>query len=417
MGRYAARVLTQERELRNQNAVMILALAVVSSALTGPGQTVGVAVFNDHLVEGLDLSREAVAAAYMVGTLASATMLPLVGRFIDRSGVRLAQMIIGVVFTLALLNMSQVNGWIWLTVGFLGIRFAGQGSLSLVSTVTVSLRFVADRGKAIGIFSTASNALMLSVPLALAFVIAEVGWRKAWVVAAAVIAVTVLPIAWFGLRSMPTSSAKTVTGVGEAAVADDDFTRAEAIRTRSFWMIASVSAAAGMLGTGLNFHQIDLLGEVGLSSNEAAAMFVPQILGSSVAGLGFGYLADRIGTRFLPAAGMVLLILAHWMAAVVAPGAVVVVYAIVLGAMGSAVRTVTSTMLPAFFGTGHLGAIQGFLTLINVAGSALGPVVLAVVEGRFDSYRPAVLLLSIIPALVLVFSLGRDRNLRSLRPI
>lgn len=410
-------MLTQERELRNQNALMILALAVVSSALTGPGQTVGVAVFNDHLVEGLDLSREAVAAAYMVGTLSSATMLPFVGRFIDRSGVRLAQMIIGVVFTLALLNMSQVNGWIWLTVGFLGIRFAGQGSLSLVSTVTVSLRFVADRGKAIGIFSTASNALMLMVPLALAFVISQVGWRKAWVVAAAVIAVTVLPIAWFGLRSMPTSSAKIVTRVGEVVVADNDFTRAEAIRTRSFWMIASVSAAAGMLGTGLNFHQIDLLGEVGLSSNEAAAMFVPQILGSSVAGLGFGYLADRIGTRFLPAAGMLLLILAHWMAAVVAPGAIVVVYAIVLGAMGSAVRTVTATMLPAFFGTGHLGAIQGFLTLINVAGSALGPVVLAVVEGSFDSYRPAVLLLSIIPAVVLVFSLGRDPKLRSLRPI
>ncbi len=404
-------MLTQERELRNQNARIILALAVVSSALTGPGQTVGVAVFNDHLVDGLSLSRESVAAAYMVGTLTSATLLPFVGRFIDKFGVRLSQMIIGIVFTLALLNMSQVNGWIWLAIGFLGIRFAGQGSLSLVSTVTVSLRFSADRGTALGIFSTASNALMLMVPLGLAFVISQVGWRQAWVVAAAVIAATVLPIAWFGLRSMPTNSAKPILpGRSEAStlqeVVDDDFTRAEAIRTRSFWMIASVSAAAGMLGTGLNFHQIDLLGEVGLSTSAAAAMFVPQIVGSSVAGLGFGYLADRVGTRFLPALGMLLLVLAHWLAAVVAPGFIVIVYAIVLGAMGSAVRTITATMLPSFFGTGHLGSIQGFLTLINVAGSALGPVVLAVVEGGFGSYRPAVLLLSIIPAMVMVFSLS-----------
>jgi MFS family permease len=407
-------VLTQERELRDNNALMILALAVVSSALTGPGQTVGVAVFNDHIVDGLDLSREAVAAAYMVGTLTSATMLPFVGRFIDRFGVRLSQMIIGVVFTLALLNMSQINGWVWLTIGFLGIRFAGQGSLSLVSTVTVSLRFLADRGTAIGIFSTASNALMLTVPLGLAFVISQVGWRKAWVVAAAVIAVTVLPIAWFGLGSMPTNSAKPAAIPGDIVVVDDDFTREEAIRTKSFWIIASVSATAGMLGTALNFHQIDLLGEVGLSDAEAAAMFVPQIIGSSVAGLAFGYMADRVGTRFLPAAGMLLLVFALLLAAVVAPGAIVLVYAIVLGAMGSAVRTVTATMLPAFFGTSHLGAIQGFLTLISVAGSAMGPVVLAVVEGSFGAYRPAVLLLSIIPGLVMFFSLRRDPNLRPL---
>lgn len=407
-------MLSQERELRDNNALMILALAVVTSALTGPGQTVGVAVFNDHLVDGLDLSREAVAAAYMVGTLTSATMLPLVGRFVDRFGVRISQMIIAVVFTLALLNMSQVNGWVWLTIGFLGIRFAGQGSLSLVSTVTVSLRFFADRGTAIGIFSTASNALMLTVPLGLAFVISQVGWRKAWVVAAGVVAVTVLPIAWFGLRSMPTNSAKPVVITGREVVPDEDFTREEAVRTKSFWIIASVSATAGMLGTGLNFHQIDLLGEVGLSDAQAAAMFVPQIIGSSIAGLSFGYMADRVGTRFLPAAGMLLLVFAHLLAAVVSPGAVVLIYAIVLGAMGSAVRTVTATMLPAFFGTSHLGAIQGFLTLINVAGSALGPVVLAVVEGSFGAYRPAVLLLSIIPGLVMLFSLSRDTNLRPL---
>ena len=420
--RYDAPVLTTERELRDRNALLVLGLAVITSALTGPGQTVGVAVFNDHLVDGLDLSREAVAAAYMVGTLTSATMLPFVGRFIDKWGVRVAQMIIGVVFTLALLNMSQVDGWIWLAIGFLGIRFAGQGSLSLVATVTVSLRFTADRGTAIGIFSTVAGALMLMVPLGLAFVISEVGWRKAWVVAAAVIAVTVLPIAWLGLRSMPTGTGTQPNGsTSEApleseAQSNNDFTRDEAIRTKSFWMIAAVASAAGMLGTGLNFHQIDLLGEVGLSEGQAAAMFVPQIIGSSVAGIGFGYLADRFGTRFLPAGGMVLLVLAHWLAAVVAPGAVVFVYAIVLGAMGSAVRTVTSTMLPAFFGTSHLGSIQGFLTLLNVAGSALGPVVLAVVEGSFGSYRPAVLLLSIIPAFVMVYSLGRDPKLRALTP-
>ena len=409
---------TRERELRNPNALLILGLAIITSALTGPGQTVGVAVFNDHLVDGLDLSRQAVTYAYLVGTLSSAMLLPFVGKFIDRRGVRLSQMLVGVIFTLALLNMSQVNGWVWLAVGFFGIRFAGQGSLSLVASVTVSLRFMRDRGTALGIFSTLSNALMLTVPLMLAVVIDRVGWRKAWVVAALVVAATVVPIAYFGLRSMPKTSAPRAPSTGDDEVDHSgDFTRAEAVRTRTFWLITAIATAAGMLGTGLNFHQIDLLGQVGLTEREAAAMFVPQILGSSVAGVAFGYLADRFGTRWLPAGGMALLIAAHLMAAVVAPGAIVFLYAITLGAMGSAVRTVSATMLPAAFGTSHLGSIQGFLTVMNVAGSAVGPVLLAEVEGAFGSYRPAVLLLSIIPALVLVFSLGKDSQVNKLETI
>ena len=37
-----------------------------------------------------------------------------------------------------------------------------------------------------------------------------------------------------------------------------------------------------MLVTALNFHQIALLGESGFTETEAAIMFLPQVLGSSV---------------------------------------------------------------------------------------------------------------------------------------
>jgi len=276
--------------------------------------------------------------------------------------------------------------------------------------VTVALAFVRNRGTAIGIYSTASSALMATVPLVLAVVIAQVGWRSAWLVAAIFVAVTVLPLAHFGLRSMPTGETAGVPereAVIESIEQPDhrSHTRSEAIRTRAFWMLAAISGAAGMLGTALNFHQIDLLGAAGLSSAAAAALFIPQVIGSSIAGLAIGYASDRIGTRFLPAIGMLLLVAAHWLAAVVQPGVVVFIYAIVLGAMGGAVRTAAATLLPFWFGTGHLGAIQGSLTLFNVGASAVGPVLLAVTEATFDSYPPAVLVLSAIPIAAMLFSL------------
>ena len=167
-----------------------------------------------------------------------------------------------------------------------------------------------------------------------------------------------------------------------------------------------MAGSAGMMSTALNFHQIDLLGDAGLSEEAAAAMFIPQVLGSTVAGLSFGWVADRFNSRLLPAISTSLLVAAHLLAAVVSPGIVVFLYAVVLGSAGGAIRTVTSLLLPEWFGTRNLGAIQGSLTLFNVGASALGPVALAVSQESLGTYPPAILLLATVPCAALLFSLG-----------
>ena len=161
-----------------------------------------------------------------------------------------------------------------------------------------------------------------------------------------------------------------------------------------------------MLATALNFHQIDLLTSAGLSTAAAAALFLPQVIGSSLAGFGCGLILDRIGARWLPAAAASLLVLALLLAAVVAPGLVVFVYAIVLGAAGGASRTVASALIPQWFGTRELGSIQGTLTTISVGLSAIGPVTLAVLEQSTGSYASAVVILALIPAGAALFSLS-----------
>lgn len=391
----------------------VLVVAILTAALTGPGQTIGVSVFIDHFVDDLELSRSQVSGAYLVGTLTGSLILPMVGRFIDRRGVRIAQMIIGVLFAGALLNMSFVTGLISLAIGFIGIRLLGQGSLSLVSTVTVSLRFRQNRGTALGIYSVFASGLMALTPVLLAACISTVGWRGAWRIAAIAIAITVVPLAWLGLRHMPKSSNAPVVAVphpqedGESIQDEVHYDRPGAIRTRGFWILVAASGSAGMMSTALNFHQIDLLGEAGLTKEAAAAMFLPQVLGSTVAGFSFGYLADRVGSRYLPAVSMAMLVGAHLLATIAAPGVAVFVYAIMLGAASGAIHTTSATLLPKWFGTTHLGNIQGTLTLFNVGASSLGPVALAVSRSGLGSYPPAILGLSAIPAAALLFSLTK----------
>ncbi len=371
--------------------------------LTGPGQTIGVSVFIDDLVGDLGLSRAQVSTAYLIGTLSASLFLPIVGRQIDRFGVKRSQVVIGFLFSAALFNMSLVAGIVTLTLGFFGIRLMGQGSLSLVATVTVSLRFSKTRGTALGIYSTVAAGLLALAPILLAGSIQIVGWRGAWRGAALVIAIAVPLLAVLALRRMPTSSADSVAQQGARPTRSVD--RNAALRTRGFWIIATISAAAGMLVTGLTFHQIDLLGDIGLSKETAAAMFLLQVIGSSAAGLAIGAAADRIGVRYLPAVGGALLVLAHALAATAAPGAAVVAYSIILGAAGGATNTMSSTLLPLWFGTEHLGSIQGSLRVLNAGASALGPVALAVLEAAFGSYPPAIVVLSVLAIAPTAFAL------------
>ena len=153
----------------------------------------------------------------------------------------------------------------------------------------------------------------------------------------------------------------------------------------------------GLLSTALNFHQISMLGEAGLSATEAAVMFLPQVIGAAVAGVFFGYLADRLTGRVLIPIVMGLLTVSLLLTLTLAPGLTVFTYAVSLGAAGGATRTVSTTLLPRWFGLGHIGAIQGTSTLITVASTALGPVVFAVTRDAFGSYGVAAAWLALIP--------------------
>lgn len=408
---------TKRRELVSGDGGRILAFAVLASGLTGPGQTIGVSVFIDPFIDDLGITRSEVSGAYLVGTLAASLFLPSIGRFIDRHGVRRSQVLIGLVFALVLVNMSFVTGLVTLAIGFIGIRLLGQGALSLVSTVTVSLRFNQDRGTALGLFSTFSAGLLALAPILLGFAISAWGWRNAWLASAAFVLVTVIPLAWFGLASMPrgAATAKTDGDERDHVLTDEpgevaSATRREAVRTRGFWILVAIGGSTSMLGTALNFHQIDLLTTAGFSTTAAAALFLPQVIGSSIAGFGFGVLVDRLNGPWLPAASAGLLVLALLLASIVAPGFIVLVYAIVLGAAGGASRTVTSALLPKWFGTNELGSIQGTLTTTNVGLSAIGPVTLAVLESTTGSYATSALILALIPAGAAVLAFGSPRS-------
>jgi MFS family permease len=387
----------------------VAALATIVAVMTSPGQTIGVSVFIDRFISDLSLSRSTVATAYLIGTLAGGLTMPFVGRAVDRHGPRKAMLVVGSLFAVAIAAMSGVVGIVSLTLGFASIRMLGQGSLSLATHVVIARWFDRRRGAVIGVTATFTSIGMALAPYFFNISIDAIGWRRAWLVVAVAVAAIVLPIARFGIIDWPSDVGQMPDGEvpvsGGVPPQASGVTRGQAVHTYRFWVLSGSVASVSMLSTGLNFNQIALLGEAGLTASEAALMFIPQVIGSSVAGLAIGAIADRTSSRRIVPFAMALLVASLMLAAFVRPGPMVILYAVTIGAAGGGIRSVEGTLLPRWFGTRHLGSISGLGTLLNVGASALGPLIFSLGRDLSGSFRGVALATTTIPIIFGILAL------------
>lgn len=389
-----------------------------------PGQTMGVSAFTDSLLEATGLSRVGFSTAYLIGTLASAAMLQRAGSAIDRYGARAGAMAAalglgGVVILLsqvdrlaALLSPGADAPW-WLTFGvitvlFAGIRFTGQGSLTLASRTMLARWFDRRRGLA-----TAVSGLVVSFGFAIAprvldaWLVAAGGWRSAYLQIGLVEMVGVVLLVWVLFRETPEASGLLPDG-RPADELDDDrpaeatTTRTEALRTRAFWVLTLALALHGMVITGVTLHIVDLGRESGLDRVGAVSVFVPFAIVSTSTGALVGWLADRVQIRVLVLTFLLAAALGYASSAHLGHPVGYALTAVGFGVAGGHFSVLTTVALPRFFGRRHLATINGASMTAIVVGSALGPSVLAVSRSWLGSYAPALYLCALLPLLVAV---------------
>ncbi|MEX0790876.1 MAG: hypothetical protein WD178_08895, partial [Actinomycetota bacterium] len=102
-----------------------------------------------------------------------------------------------------------------------------------------------------------------------------------------------------------------------------------------------------------------------------------------------GRLADRLPSRLVLTFSAALVAAAPAMVQYVLPGPTALVYALVLGAGGSWIRTVEATLLPRWFGIACIGELRGVVLGVAVAASAVGPLVMATAHDLFGGYGAA----------------------------
>lgn len=443
---------------------VILVVTTIGVIMSIPGQTAGVSVFTDHLLAATGLSRLALSNAYLIGTLTSGLLLPFGGVFIDRFGARIA--VIGASLWLAMtliylsmsdrlaqgistglsLNSSLPVAFVLLCIGFVSLRFSGQGMLTLVSRTTLGKWFDRRRGMASGTAGIFVSFSFSAAPLLLSFFIDGFGWRGAWLSLAALVGLGMGTIGWLFYRDNPEECGMVMDGrfprsasltpappAGIAPAAADrrkphadnpsaksnppplvasttrDFTRAEALRTLAFWAVTLALASQALTITGITFHIVDIGAAVGLPQKQTVAIFLPIAVFSTLTGYLIGIGSDRAKLRVLFIGMMVFEAIGIAGMANLDRLALRMVAIVGLGISGGCFGTLSTVTMPRYFGRQHLGAIAGIEMMTLVIASAIGPSLLAIFNTLFGNYQFGLYLCAGIP-LAIIFILIPSRN-------
>lgn len=388
---------------------IVLGVAAVALFLSAPGQTYSISAFVDPMLAELRLGRSSFSISYLMGTVAAGMLLPTIGRWTDRYGARIVIPAAAVGLGASCFVMAGVRGWIGLTVGFVLTRTLGQGTLMLTSTWLVGHWFDRRRGFAMGLLAVGGTSSVMVMPIVNQWWIEEWGWRWTWAaLGALVLAALVLPAAWLlrdrpedvGLRpdGDPPDDADDTPFGGAADPRRMGYRAEEALRQATFWKLMSVVATSALVGTGLMFHQVSMLGDRGVAARDALGLIGFQAMMATAMSLGGGWLVDRVAPRYLLAACMGMLSMCLVVLVVMWHPVMAVLYAALLGMHGGLIRTSGMVIWAKYFGRVELGRIQGYAMTAMVFTSAAGPLPLALAKDYLGRYEWALVGLMVLPA-------------------
>jgi len=404
--------------------ILVGALGVLMSA---PGQTIGVSAFTDSLLDALGLSRDQLSIAYMAGTMLSSVMLTKAGKFFDKFGAARTGLFASVGLAIALLYLSQIDKIsnaisdnslvpiIGIFIGFIFIRFFGQGVLTLTGRTMVVKWFDERRGLAIGILSMVTAYGFSIAPVVFDYLIRQGNWSTAWI-KIAIVAGLIFPIIIIVFfKDGPEKYGLEPDGFSNKRISENkpirfpvykNHTLAEARRTLSLWVFSGLAAMFGLVVTAFSFHVVSFFAEQGFSRTEAINIFQPIAIVAIVATFFFSYISDFVRLKYIAILfGCTCLLTMYGMSNLSGSGINYWILIISYGCSSGIHVLIMTVFMPRFFGKQHLGAITGQAMTIVVFCSALGPILFSLSLSRTGTYQLGTMICAAIFLILLIASL------------
>ncbi len=233
-------------------------------------------------------------------------------------------------------------------------------------------------------------------PLFAQAMIEQYGWRNAYLLLAAAIAVIAMPTIALLLRDSPESVGQRADGdppteptaaAPVAAASLPGLTLAEALRTRAYWMVLGTFFLVGLAVQSVMVHLVPLLGARGLSPMLAELAQSMLFLAVTSGRLVTGWLMDRF---FAPRVALAFLLAALCGVALLASGAAgptAFVAAMLVGLAVGAEVDVIAYVTSRYFGPLSFSRIYGtFYGAYSLSGG-IGPLLTAESVDRTGDYQ------------------------------
>jgi sugar phosphate permease len=373
-------------------------------------------------------SRALISGAFSLRIQSGGLASPVVGYLVDRIGSRRLLLTGTVLVGAGFIFLSRMES-VWAFYGAIVLIAVGMSATGGPVAMTAAAHwFERQRGRAMAVLATGAGASGVMV-VVLATLISAFGWRQALLITGIAQLVVCIPLALV-VRHRPEEMGLLPDGEppgrptelggatapaeadavanGPARIQDSGMTISEALRTRTFWLLALAMALAGFGSTAIIVHQVVYVTEAtGLSNEQAAvvAMLMPVI---SLAGrLGFGWLADYHEKRQVLAVSYALLGLGILLLAAAREPWQLVFFLLVFSPGWGGSIAVQPAFQAESFGLRAFGALQGLAFTVSTFGSVAGPIFAGWVHDNTDTYRQAFLVLALAslaaaPAILMV---------------
>ena len=187
-----------------QTAILATGFAVLFFG-TGTRYVLGLALV--PMTDDLDISRSVLSSALLMFMIVSALAMPVVGRLIDRGGIR-PMMAVGAVISAAAVALTAYSQSAWHVFALYGILYAIGFAATTVAPVSVLMSrwFPNNTGLASSAAITGNGTGQLVIIILVASFLPAIGWRGAYLWLGVVNAIVVVPIILLFVRNPPSSA-------------------------------------------------------------------------------------------------------------------------------------------------------------------------------------------------------------------
>ncbi len=360
------------------------------------------------MTEEFGWTRAEFTASRSIGQIVMACTGFFIGSYIDRFGGRPFIVSGSLLLAISIYSLGGIDTLgEWLILNGLILTMGSAMIGNLVVNVTLGKWFVERRGRVVAVAGMGISLAGIVLPPVATWMVDEFGWRNSWQLLGIGAGLITLPMAIlmrrrpedYALHPYGKTELELAAGHGAAAKADYDrsMTRAQAMRTTSFYFLVLAFGLFQISITTMLIQTIPLMTDAGYSRLVASSMIsiasVPAFLSKPF----WGMLIDIYSPRKLAAIG----------AAITGASVMVIVFSVArqmdlivyagflaMGIGWGGLLPLQEVIWASFFGRRYLGSVRSTAMPFTFGMSALGPVLVAYYYDLVGDYNAALLVIA-----------------------